>query len=405
LKNDIDLSGTEWSEPGKFSGVFNGNNHSISNLKAKRTNSDSDLYLGLFSQCDSGAVIFDLNIDKASFEISLDGDEHCDVYCGGLIGKCYLDYISIKNCNVNIDINSTNNTGGDSLIGGLVGKISNSVLQNDVFCFDGCSVTSNMYLSSATSYANVVGGGIVGWLDNRNVCSINKCAATNIVTANKFDFGGIVGFNSVDICQITGCSADSIIKTYGNNLISIGGLAAYHGDSGISNFAECKTTVIIEFYEDFLSSAYERNKCSVLKETGPVGMCSGGMVGYLDTDRSGHCYFTDCTTTCSMSASQSDDCLGGLVGELNNWGTCSFIDCSTTSIIEDTYGFNLGGMIGNLYNVGTCYFTGCIVKGNLTRGYPVTYLSGKYSVENCTANITIEGIYINSISNENTIVN
>lgn len=378
LMNDIDLSEFDWSNPGEFSGVFNGHDYSINNMTAEGTASvsDTDIYLGLFSQCNSGAVIFDLNIEKASFLVNaLNETKHRDIYYGAVIGKCTSNFIRLKNCSTNIDIAVITNTYVDTFIGGVIGGISNSDKDDGVYRFDNCLVTSNANLVAISG--NSIFGGVVGLLSNYGDCRFANCFVTSIINSCSFNLGGIVGdLYNYGNCCFTECSLSNITKAYGDESIMIGGIAAYLNNIGNCYFNNCSTTSMVELDKSRTLSFSKKLDCSILYVVQPNNLNSGGIVGSLD-----------------------------------NLGNCFFDSCATTSIIESSYQDEywndmLGGIIGNsIDNLGIYYFTDCYVEGNLSSGFPLAYLFKKYSVENCTANITIGRTYINSIPNENTINN
>ena len=138
LMADIDLSdytGTSFNIIGTdyynyFSGVFDGNGHTISNFSYTSTGTN---YIGLFGNVKNGEIknlgLIDPNVDAGT------GD-----YIGSLVGRlqdgtvtqCYAEGGSVsgnddigglvgRNFGTIIDCNSTSSVVGDRLVGGLVG--------------------------------------------------------------------------------------------------------------------------------------------------------------------------------------------------------------------------------------------------------------------------------------------
>ncbi|QGY44467.1 T9SS type A sorting domain-containing protein [Maribellus comscasis] len=175
LMNDLDFSGSAWCadssasgwEPiSTFTGSFNGNGHTISNLYINRNASDS---IGLFGRL-SGASIDSLSV--SSVNITGNG------YLGGLAG--YVSGSTIKECNTSGEINGSNEN-----IGGLCGKLDNY------------ATVSNCY-STVNTYGGSFTGGLVGY---NLQGTIRNCYATGYVNGDNY-VGGLVGYN--DWCTING---------------------------------------------------------------------------------------------------------------------------------------------------------------------------------------------------------
>jgi hypothetical protein len=193
LMADIDLSGfTEsefniigytdidpWlynSDKIPFSGVFDGNGHTISNFTYITIDVNN---VGLFSlMSDPNAEI--KNLEIVDSHISVPNGNHIGSLVGCLLGG------SITNCH------ATNCTvSGDSDVGGLVGR--------------------NGYF-----YARAE--------NPEPIIRITNCHCTGSVTGTA-NIGGLVGIN--DFGAIVGCYSTSIVT----GTIYVGGLAGYNGDT------------------------------------------------------------------------------------------------------------------------------------------------------------------------------
>ncbi|MHC4537618.1 MAG: GLUG motif-containing protein, partial [Planctomycetota bacterium] len=179
LVADIDLSaytGTEFNIIGHyegyghpsnkpFTGVFDGNGHSISNFTY---NSAAINYIGLFAYVDGpNAEIKDLTL----IEPTVNANDRVGSLVGYLLVKG-----TISNCGV-----EGGSVWGDFLVGGLVG-----------FNYDGC-------ISNCYSTANVNGNDLTGGLAGANVYpgdpkrgSMSNCYAAGNVVGNV-NTGGLVG--------------------------------------------------------------------------------------------------------------------------------------------------------------------------------------------------------------------
>ena len=192
LVADIDLggySGTAYNIIGtavteSFSGVFDGNDHTVSNLTL---NSTRPWYTGLFG-CVSGQIkklglikpnVFSQGSSVGSLAGYLDSgtitrcyardaDVSGDDYIGGLVG---WSTGRIFNCY------STGKASGDWYVGGLVGFIADS--------------TVNMSFSKASVSGNTSVGGLAG-MTGHETSIVSDCYATGAVKGGIYA-GGLVG--------------------------------------------------------------------------------------------------------------------------------------------------------------------------------------------------------------------
>jgi hypothetical protein len=168
LMADIDLgayTGTSFNIIGTygdnaFTGVFDGNGHTISNFTYTSTNRD---YIGLFGYVRGGVIknlgLIDPNVDAGTLR-----------RVGSLVGQ--LDNGTITNCYV-----EAGSVVGESFVGGLVGdNYYGGTITN---CYSTGSVTGEYYV-----------GGMVG----RSIGTITNCYATGVVVGeSEVSVGGLVG--------------------------------------------------------------------------------------------------------------------------------------------------------------------------------------------------------------------
>ncbi|MFA7083279.1 MAG: GLUG motif-containing protein, partial [Arcobacteraceae bacterium] len=218
LGTDLTLSGTNnWTAISNFYGKFDGLGHTISNL----------------------------HIDKA------------DTNFQGLFGK--IENATIQNIGL---VNAT--VSGDSLVGTLVGKSTNSIISNTYAI--GGSVTGKNY--------NV--GGLVGqnYADSATA-SISNSYSTNSVTGNN-SVGGLVGFNTAK--SMMESATASITNSYatgsvtgvvynGNNPSDIGGLVGFNTAESMMDSATASIT-----------NSYASNSVT------STGSYVGGLVGKVEED-------------------------------------------------------------------------------------------------------------------------
>lgn len=201
LQDDFNLENTLWMPIGTseqpFSGVFDGNGYSISNLRII----DNGDYSGFFGYVSSGQL-FDLVIDNA--------DVTGEQYVGTLVGYATKNY-KIEN----ITLIGANQVKGKNYVGGLIGR---------GFIGDVINVSV---------YANVDGtksvGGLAGSIRSG---MIENCNVDGYVKGIDSQIGGVVGFLSEATLINSYCTAfiDGNIKVGG-----IVGLLGYHGKATITN--------------------------------------------------------------------------------------------------------------------------------------------------------------------------
>ena len=119
LMADINANNEQISPISNFSGNFNGNNHSIYNLKIKSYDSGVTGYIGLFSVVNNKSVISGLNVTGAEIV----GYTYAGVIAG------YLNGGKIENCNVNNSSVKCIN----SAPGGIVGYNNGGTVINCTF--------------------------------------------------------------------------------------------------------------------------------------------------------------------------------------------------------------------------------------------------------------------------------
>ncbi len=223
-----------------FSGIFKGNNHTISNLMINRPSSS---YIGLFFMTSGDAMIDGVNLDK----IKVTGRNHV----GTLVGK---NLGSITNSNISGDDNTTSTrVKGEDHVGGLVGANGGNALIDNVDVYglyvkgedhigglagknQGTIRRSRVSGTGNTTLTQVIGkgdriGGLVGSNENGRIFSSHAIAdvqATHTSTDVGFHVGGLVGENTGRI--MNSYAAGSVV---GN--ANVGGLVGLYGSSQIRN--------------------------------------------------------------------------------------------------------------------------------------------------------------------------
>ena len=199
LTNNIDLTGIDWTpicpdNSKKYTGTFDGGNHTITGL----TVTGSNRYAGLFGQIGPGGtvknvVLTEVNVTSGTF-------------VGGVAG---WSYGNIENCSVSGSVSGSSG----SNVGGVVGYQQGGSIT-------GCS-------SSATVKGTQRAGGVAGTTNSG--ATLTACYATGDVTleiapTENISGGGVVGFNGGS--SILACYAIGNVTSTGSSTgsVCIGGL-------------------------------------------------------------------------------------------------------------------------------------------------------------------------------------
>jgi FlaG/FlaF family flagellin (archaellin) len=235
LIRDIDASETEtWNEKTfdpvgtydyfeqantEFTGSFDGQNHTISNLSINRLD---DNYVGLFGAIGAGGEVKNVGV----INVNITGEEEV----GGLVGFNYKGTVS--------NSYSTGNVTGESYsVGGLVGfnykgTVSNSYSTGNVtgesYSVGGLVGDNEGTVSNSYSTGNVTGeSDYVGGLVGTNEGTVSNSYSTGNVTGEE-EVGGLVGISNGNISN-----SYSTGNVTGNK--RVGGLIGYNREGTVSN--------------------------------------------------------------------------------------------------------------------------------------------------------------------------
>jgi hypothetical protein len=304
---DIDMSGGNWTPIGigpeattanHFTGTFDGNGKTITNL----TVSQSTAGAGLFGFISGGAVLKNITIGSSS---SVTNTGTNIAYTGGICGYIRYDG-SIINCVNNATISSQGPmTGG--IVGGSTGKVSGSHnrasvtgAKTNVGGIVGNSLSSNGQPLSeivscsntgAVSSTNTGGssnvGGIAGGSNGKIIACYNSGNVSQLNAGAYSDSGGIAGSGrEITACYNTG--AVSVGNSFAGGIIGLGG-----GSSGTTVITACYSTGAV---------------------TGGASSCLGGILGYDYNDGETN---TTVITACYWSGTGPEHGTGSL--ENSDW--------------------------------------------------------------------------------------
>jgi hypothetical protein len=263
--NDIDASGTvNWNNGqgfnpvgtydveqanSEFTGGFDGQNHTISNLSINRL----DEYVGLFGAISAGGEVknvgvINVNMTGANDVGGLVGANYDGTvsnsystgnvtgegwYVGGLVGEN-------RKGNISNSYSTGNVTGGFKFVGGLAGynrdgTVSNSYSTGNVSGEEevgGLVGSDSGNISNSYSTGNVTGAYHVGGLVGRNVGTVSNSYSTGNVTGAN-DTGGLVGINGAIFNPGTVSNSYSTGNVTGEK--EVGGVVGKNNDGTVSN--------------------------------------------------------------------------------------------------------------------------------------------------------------------------
>ena len=280
-----------------FSGIFNGNGHTISNLWINRPNTDN---IGLFGI--SGVDIMNLKLENADFV----GNSNV----GGFVG--YSKDARINSCTF------CGNVTGKYNVGGICGVFRRSGSCN-----------------SCIFYGNITGENCIGGICGNGEHETTSSSDIKIIDCKSFchisgrdDLGGIIGSDfqwaSMHKLQVENCFSYSLINGHTN----IGGIcgASECSDYGNAVFKNCYTYCNINSINDNSSSggiiglvSNANVEVSDCYSNGRInGTCSGGIIGMVDKyySESLSCYVRKCYSNCHAIEGCT---VGGVIGGLGKY--------------------------------------------------------------------------------------
>ena len=187
---------THYETTDSFTGVLEGDGHTITGLYIYDNQFGNQMYIGLFAKVGQNGVIRNLNVEGTVAQWNSN--------TGGIAG---YNEGTVKNCSFKGDINGTNN------VGGVVGQNT------------GTGIVENCYYTGGTITTNGTDvGGVVG----KNSGAVQNCYNSGTVNGQtNARVGGVVGSNS-------GVATNEIFKgvRYCHNFGSVTGGASVGGVLG-----------------------------------------------------------------------------------------------------------------------------------------------------------------------------
>ena len=295
---------------GSFTGTFEGNNFTISNLYINLGVND----VGLFSAISGSAMIQNLGLVNVYVKSSPAAAQSI----GALVG--YKPTGTITNCYATGTVTVSSPSG--TLAGGLVGYNLAGTIEN---CY------ANINVSNTTSGGSKISGGLVG----NNAGTINNSYAIGAVTGDS-RIGGLVGRNN-NSAEITNCYATENVTGTGDY---IGGLVGENSGSTIEN-CYATGTALGSSVSDYVGGIVGRNNNSAEITNCYAAVTTSGdlYIGGLVGENHSSSTITNSYATGNVTG---DLYIGGLVGE--NHSSSTITNSYATGAASGR--FNIGGLVG-----------------------------------------------------------
>lgn len=331
LESDIDMtSAGTWSTsiPDTFTGTFEGNNKSFSNLTATQP---------LFATVNASAHIQNLTLDNTCAFTFTHTPTNTALYCGAIAN-------TLSGTITGITVNATVALAGATAtalvdIGGLIGRANTkSALVSDCH-FNGLLTVPSTYSTSS----EIRVGGIVG-------CITQKSPVIQVKGGTSF--GGVID-----------CQGASSISTYNTPKVCVGGIVG----SNAASVSNCSTSDADESAKVSITISETEYKASIAVHPADkyIATAVGGIVGYNQSTAGSvsSCdnYSTILTYIPNASVNNAFLDAGGIVGHsttdasvssCNNYGPATHISTSKTQHIGGAIGFD-AGKLGTCYNQNT----------------------------------------------------
>jgi len=278
LTADLDCTGVSFTPmyPFGYSGIFEGNGHSISHLTINAPGSNN---IGLFSGVSGGTI---QNLVLASGSIT------GGTTTGALVGGA--DHLTVSNVTSAVSV-----TSAASITGGLIGLLNGSAgsLIEDV------TVTGAVTNTGGSGSDNV--GGLIGYLQatDHQVTLRRVAHITGTITSGQNGVGGLVGY--VGATGTSAAAGVTIQDSYTAGTLSTASSVAVGGLIGVTNITGNGNNAALDLTRVYASAAASGTQIV------------GGLVGYgYETGAGATLVITDSFAVGSVAAASYT---GGLVGQ------------------------------------------------------------------------------------------
>ncbi|HRX16143.1 MAG TPA: fibronectin type III domain-containing protein, partial [Spirochaetota bacterium] len=416
---DINLAGayTPWVPIGNnsspFTGTFNGNGHTIRNLKIIANHMNKGLfgYIG-----DGSAVVKIMDVVLTGFELTASNTSSVE-YIGSIAGYCYGAII--QDCDVSGNISVE----GKAYIGGITGYNSaGGIIENS---------ESDVVIEGSYVNNNPVGGLVGG---NRGLIT-NSVARVDIDVNTRIGTGGIAG-SSVSGATITYCSVN-VKKIRSNEKVGgiiganngvvnycnvnsdngsitgtkwVGGFVGTYGEGYVTGPSSVNLDLVSgsEYVGGFAGQVSVGGiNDSISIKVGKVKGAAyvGGFAGQIGSDTSLSPVFVsvddvsvqaDVEFGGSSSVSDTDNGIGGFAGYITKTDNCLISGSSFIGSVTAPTKDNVGGFIGKTYKSTVTIEKSRVKSGPIEGKDNVGGFFGFVTTEGADTDLKVKTCYSNS---------
>lgn len=248
LVADIDMDGMKYVSAGQlttlnegeenektiygFSGNFDGNGHTISNLTITRNIRSGIVYVGMFGYC-TRATITNLTLEDVCYSVVSGADKNdIGAYVGGLVA--FGNLTNITNVKVSGEIKLSLCASNPAHVGGIAGGLNvydkdTAYIAHVQNCVSEVKTVAEAFEDGDASVLDsVVNGGIVGATSSTSngALAILNCVSNGSVEGGEW-VGGIVGYASCSRMSVINCINYARVKATNKETSYAGGIVGY----------------------------------------------------------------------------------------------------------------------------------------------------------------------------------
>ena len=372
LLDDIQLPDMEWTPIGNatipvynelvdtpyaFTGVFDGQGHTISGLRLSP--SGTSVTTSGFFGATNNSVIRNVNFEDVQMDVNcLTRESGGHLAIGSLVG--YAKDTEVENVSVNARMTGTV-ISTDNLnvsIAGVVGIMA--ATGSDKSHITGCTFGGSVTTDIGTKYTNNNSASVAGIL-------------------------GSIYYNSTSVVKITDCVNNAAIDVKSHRAAGIAAAAAYTQIENCVNNGD----ITANYSENWTPGSFADG-------TPVVGVRIGGIIGYNQVSVSNSSYIKNCINRGTVSTSQAASAVGGVAGLIR---TTTLEGCKNSgdvyaSDVAVDYTITEEGQ----QKSGTLQPGRGLLAGQVNKGAAVTftkcYICGRIGTESSTAVDATQGNYL-----------
>ncbi len=218
LAADIDLNSIVWtsigSDSNRYSGIFDGDNHTISNLTINATAE----HQGLFGYNGGNSLIKNLKMNNVTITTTSN-------FAGAVVGTIVNTSHDIPSM-VNVHVENVT-ISGNIIFGGLVGYIASGLIAS--------SSATNVNITATGQADNDGSGGVVGVNDSNVVATYANGVTITAQAADSPNIGGVVGRNSSAAGTLTASYANNLSFNFSAGNAKVGGVTGWINEPTLLN--------------------------------------------------------------------------------------------------------------------------------------------------------------------------